>query len=444
VNKAWPKAAYLPQAPAEQGRRAARLRQTVEMNDQVWFNFAAALGLGLLIGLERERSKGEGPFRRSAGIRTFALSTLGGAMAFHLGGTVLLATFSAATAALAVISYLRCLDEDPGLTTEVGLALAPLLGGLAMTDAALATGLGVAMAALFAGKAVVHDFVKRVLTQEELRDGLLLAAATFVVWPQLPDRNMGPFDALNPHTLWLVVILVLSIGAAAHVATRTVGARYGLPVTGLASGFVSSAATIGSMGGRAASQPSCMGAAVAGAALSTLSTFVEMAILLLVVSPPTLAALTPALAAGGVIAAIYGLAFTLISFGSETGGESPQGRAFNLWAGLVLAATMAVTLVVAAALKERIGEAGIVVSAGFAGFVDTHAAAVSIASLAAAETLTPSDAVTPILVAMSCNALTKAVVAGILGSFGFVLRVVPGLILSMGAAWLAASSHVLN
>ena len=191
------------------------------MTDTVWFNFAVALGLGLLIGLERERSKGEGPFRRPAGIRTFALSALGGALAVHVGGVVLLATIAAATAALAVISYVRSADDDPALTTEVGLVLAPLLGGLAMTDVELASGLGVAVAALFTGKTLVHNFVKRSLTEDELRDGLLLAAATFIVWPQLPDRSMGPFDALNPHTLWLLVILVLSVGAAGHIAMRS-------------------------------------------------------------------------------------------------------------------------------------------------------------------------------------------------------------------------------
>ena len=414
------------------------------MTDTVWFNFAVALGLGLLIGLERERSEGEGPFRRPAGIRTFALCALGGALAVHVGGVVLLATIAAATAALAVISYVRSADDDPGLTTEVGLVLAPLLGGLAMTDMELASGLGVAVAALFAGKALVHNFVKRSLTEEELRDGLLLAAATFIVWPQLPDRGMGPFDALNPHTLWLLVILVLSVGAAGHIAMRSLGARYGLPIAGFASGFVSSTATIGSMGGCAANQPSCMGGAVAGAALSTVSTFVQMALLLFVVSPPTLTALTPPLTAGGLTAAIYGLAFTLSSLGSDNPGQTQQGRAFNLQAGLVLAATMAVMLVVAAALKDRLGEAGVVVGAALAGLVDTHAAAISIASLTAAEKLTPHDAVLPILAAMSCNTLAKAVMAASAGSLGFALRVLPGLILSIAAAWSAALATILK
>ena len=42
---------------------------------------ASALGCGLLVGVERERRKGEGPFRSLAGVRSFALASLAGASA---------------------------------------------------------------------------------------------------------------------------------------------------------------------------------------------------------------------------------------------------------------------------------------------------------------------------------------------------------------------------
>ena len=99
-----------------------------------WFNFAVAILLGLLIGLERERSKGQGPGRRPAGIRTFALATLVGAIAIHLGGVLLLAIATGGVAVLTALSYVYGHEDDPGLTTEVGLMAAPLLGGLAMSD----------------------------------------------------------------------------------------------------------------------------------------------------------------------------------------------------------------------------------------------------------------------------------------------------------------------
>src|SRR6266849_1480236 len=99
-----------------------------------WFRFAIALGLGLLIGLERERSKGEGPTRRPAGVRTFALAALLGAVAVYAGGTPLLAIATVAVAAMAVLAYWRNESDDPGLTTITGLLVTPLLGGLAMSE----------------------------------------------------------------------------------------------------------------------------------------------------------------------------------------------------------------------------------------------------------------------------------------------------------------------
>ena len=407
--------------------------------ESVWFDFAVAIALGLLIGLERERSKGEGPSRRPAGIRTFALASLFGALAIHVGGVTLLVAAVAIIGLLVGLAYFRSHDDDPGLTTDFGLLITPLLGGLAMSDSLLASGLGVAVAVIFAVKAALHGFVKGTLTSEELNDGLVFAITTLIVWPQLPDRYVGPLQALNPHMLWLLVVLVLAIGACGHVATRALGARYGLPIAGLASGFVSSTATIGSMAGRAVKEPTSMKATVAGATLSTVATFVQLALLLFAISPPTLKVMAPALAAGGITAGVYGLFFTVRSLKST---DSPQtdfsGRAFSIKAALALSATMAVMLVAAAILKERLGETGVVVGTAVAGLVDAHSAAISVASLATSGKLTPQDAVLPILAGMTSNAMAKGVMAIGAGSWSFVFRVVPGLLLSMAAAWIAA------
>ncbi|MBL8700003.1 MAG: MgtC/SapB family protein [Alphaproteobacteria bacterium] len=403
-----------------------------------WLNLAVALALGVLIGIERERSKGEGATRRPAGIRTFALATTLGAIALHLGGVPLLAVATAAVGALAALSYLRSPRADPGLTTEIALLAAPLIGALAMSDMALAAALGTVVAVVLATKAPVHRFVKSVLTGAEVNSGLAIALATLVVWPQLPDRYLGPFAALNPHTLWLVVILVLAIGACGHVAARALGPRAGLPLAGFAGGFVSSTAVIGAMGGQARRVPETMHAAVAAATLSTVATFVQMALLLVAVSVATLVELLPALLAGGVIAAAYGLGFTLRAMRASAAAPGAEGRAFSPATAAILAATLAVMLVVAAALKALLGDAGIVVAAAVAGIVDTHSAAVSVASLVASTRLAPPEAVVPILAAMSCNALAKTVMALGAGSAAYALRIIPGLVASMAASWAVA------
>jgi uncharacterized membrane protein (DUF4010 family) len=81
-----------------------------------------------------------------------------------------------------------------------------------------------------------------VLSEEELTDALIFAAAALVVLPLVPDRYVGPFSAINPRTIWKIVILIMSISAGGHIAVRLLGPRFGLPLAGLASGFVSSVA----------------------------------------------------------------------------------------------------------------------------------------------------------------------------------------------------------
>jgi uncharacterized membrane protein (DUF4010 family) len=341
-------------------------------------------------------------------------------------------------AAFATLAYLKGRGDDPGLTTEVALLAAPLIGALAMSDRVLASALGVTVAVLLAAKSSVHRFVKRVLTDAEVNDALVFAIATVVVWPQLPDRAMGPYQALNPHAIWLFVVLVLGIGACGHVLTRVLGPRYGLPLAGLASGFVSSTATIGAMAARAAKSPAELKAAVAGAGLSTVATFIQLGLLLAVASPATLNAMALPLLAGGGVALIYGLAFTVVALRAGNTETVVSGRAFSIKSAAVLAATLCVMLVVSAWLATRFGEVGMVLGSAIAGFVDTHASAISVASLVASSKLLAVDAVLPILAAMTTNAIAKATMAFGAGDLAFARRIVPGLAMSNAAAWLAA------
>jgi uncharacterized membrane protein (DUF4010 family) len=110
----------------------------------------------------------------------------------------------------------------------------------------------------------------------ELEDALIFGGATLVVLPLLPDQSPGLFGALNPRSIWIIVVLVMAISSAGHIAVRGLGARAGLAIAGLASGFVSSIATISSMGARAAANQTILAATVAGAVLSTVSTVIQM------------------------------------------------------------------------------------------------------------------------------------------------------------------------
>ena len=413
-----------------------RSREDILIIDPVILNLAVALGIGLLIGAERERRKGEGPSRSPAGIRTFTVASLAGAASFIVGGEVLLAVATAGVIILTAVAYWRAHEDDPGLTTEIALILTTLLGGLSMQQPALAAGLAVTVAVLLAARTRLHRFVRSVLTEDELQDALIFAGATLVVLPLVPDRPMGPYDALNPHSIWILVILVMAISAAGYVAVRMLGARFGLPIAGLASGFISSTATIGAMGARVAKTRDVLAAAVAGAVLSTIATIVQMAFVLAATSMTTLRTLSVPLICAGVAAILYGTVFTIRALQQKTESEAQSGRAFSLSTALVFALTLSSILVASAALREWFGETGIIVAAALAGFVDTHSAAISVASLVASGKMSAADAVFPILAGLSTNTMSKMFLAGISGGRSFALRVIPGLIVVASAAWV--------
>ncbi len=397
---------------------------------------AAALGIGLLIGIERERRKGEGPARAAAGLRTFTLASLLGALAMLLGGGATLAVLAAVVGTLAIVSYRRSRDDDPGLTTEIALVLTFMLGALAMHNAPLATGIGVVVAIALAARSQLHRFVVRVLSEQEVHDGLLLAAAALVILPLVPDRAVDPLGAINPRTLWTLAVLMMAINACGHIALRAAGPALGLSFAGFASGFVSSTATIAAMGAEARRNPALRAGAVSGAVLSSLATVVYLTLLLAATSPAVLHAMTPPLLAAGVAAAGYGLLIALRSIRAHNGDTPPPGRPFNPRLALLFAATMGALLLLTAFLTDRYGAGGAGVAAALAGFADAHSTSAAVAALQASGRIAADQAVLPILAAFTTNACSKLIVATTTGDRAFALQVVPGVLLSVGAAWL--------
>ncbi len=404
--------------------------------DSLAFRLASALAIGLLIGAERERRKGEGPSRSPAGIRTFAIASLLGAVSMTLGTPWLLAACTLGMAALSAIAYLRSSEDDPGLTTEAALVLTVLLGALATVRPGLAAGVAVAVVVLLAARDRIHRFVRVALSEDELSDALVFAAGVFVILPLVPNRYLGPFNAINPHTIWVIVILMMSISAIGYIAVRLMGPRFGLPLAGLASGFVSSIATIGSMGARAVKEPTLSRPAVAGAVLSTIATVIELAIVLAATSRAALQALAIPLTASAVVAVVYGLLFTFRTLRTEVPDQTQRGRPFSLRTALGFALAIAAMLLVSAALNSWYGERGVIAAAALAGFADAHSVAVSVASLVASGKLNPQDSVIPVLAGLTTNTFAKMAVAFVSGRRRFAMQVIPGLLLFLASAWL--------
>jgi len=398
-------------------------------------NAAAALGIGLLVGLERERRKGEGDRRDSAGLRTFAITSLLGYVTVQAGGPVLLGFMTLALGALVTAAYCRNLDKDPGITSEVALFAVLGLGALCVSAPALATAIGVVMVGLLASRQPLHRFARSQLSAAELRDGLVLLIAALVVLPLAPDRFLGPYHAINLRTICTLTVMLMAVGALGHVAVRTLGTRYGYALGAIASGFASATVTIAAMGDIAEKQPASLKVLSAAAVLSNLATLAQMALILGAVEPALLRWMWGPLLCGVVMILIYA---GLLMFALPKGQVDKPirvGGAFSLKLALMVTLTMTGITVLSSAMLDVFGQAGVIVTAIFSGLADAHASTASIASLAKAGLLPFAGIAVPVLMALSSNSLSKCVVAWLSGGRGFAGYVIPGQVLMTLAMW---------
>lgn len=395
---------------------------------------AAALGVGLLIGIERERRKGHGSFREAAGVRTHALLSLGGAVSALLGERVLLVT-GVLVSALTLVSYARSDSEDPGVTGEVAMLLSFLLGALAMTNAALAAGLGVLVAVLLVTKRPLHRLSRELISQRELGDLLLLAAAILVIWPLLPDRALDPWGALNPKVVWKYVVLVMAVGAAGHVALRVVGARWGLPLAGFFSGFASSTAATAGFGQRARTEPEVRAPAASAALLSNLASLLLFVVVIGAGSPALLRSTGWALAAASLTLLVTSAAGIWRRAG-EVGPlpGDPTARAFRLSWALTFGAAITLVLFTSAWLRAVFGDSGALVTAGIAAMAELHAAAATVAQLTSTGGLGLESGRWGVVGLLLASGVVKSLVAFTSGGRRYGLRVAAGLIGSVLAA----------
>lgn len=403
--------------------------------DPVVSAIAVALGAGLLVGVERERRKGQGPDRSAAGVRTFAITSLLAVLAALSGSSLLLGAAALGVIALTVASYLRSRSADPGLTTEIALIATFVIGVLAVSRPLLAAASSVLLALLLFARESLGGFAREKLSEQELFDALLLAAAALVVLPILPDEPVDPWNAINPQLVWRVTVLIMLVNAAGYVAQRLIGARFGLPISGLAGGFVSSSVVIAAMGERARQQPEALRPAVAGAALSSVATVVQLALVLSVANAALLASMWLPLTAMAFASAAAGLWFTWHSAADKVEVNALPGRAFNLRTALIFAGVFCGLGILVVALQTAFGARGALAASIVGGFLDSHSTSASIAGLSARDIVTPELAAQGIGLVITANILTKLVLARV-GGGQFFRRLAPSLVLIAGAWWL--------
>jgi uncharacterized membrane protein (DUF4010 family) len=398
-------------------------------------SLALALGLGLLIGVDRERRKGSGPTRHFAGIRTFALVSLAGAVAQLLAQPWITLVAAVLVAALAVISHLKDRSKDPGVTTEIALFVTFMLGVLTVDHPVVAAAGGVVVAGLLAARTPLQRFSIHTLSDQELRDALVLAGAALVILPLAPNVPLAWMGGVNPRTVWLLVVLIMGVQSVGHIGLRLLGSRLGLPLSGLVAGFVSSTATIAAMGARARKQPDVRTACIAAAWLSTVATALQIGLIALALQPTALRSLGPVLGCALAMALALGLVAMWRSEWLADDGHV-KGRAFSLLQSIGLALVLSGITAAVAWVQGTFGVMATYAVTALAGFADAHSAAAAAISLSAHGNAEPATVLTAVLLAFSTNTVSKIVAAYVAGGARFGTTISLGLVAVVAAAWL--------
>lgn len=388
-----------------------------------------ALLVGLLIGLDRERTevrKGRSLF---AGVRTFPLIAVAGAMPMLLldiAGPGLLVVSFIVVGAIALVSYIRSsATGDIGATTEMAALATFLLGALAGAGQLLVAGAtGVTVAVLLVAKPRLEGFSKA-LTTEELSAALELAVISVIVLPLLPNHGYGPWQVFNPFTLWLVVVLVSALSFSGFIAMRLWGQRQGLIIAGLVGAMVSSTAVTIAMAARSRASAKLAGPAASATVLASTVMCLRVSVLTGVVAPGILPWLLPVIGAmtvSGLVAA------WLLRGGSETEAESEATftNPFSLTAAVTFAAVYALLLLGVEAARQYIGSRGLYLAAALSALVDVDAISLAIAQMAPS-TLGWQAAATGVAIASVTNTLVKLAIAVSAGRGGFRGRVAGAL-----------------
>lgn len=391
--------------------------------------FATSIGIGLLIGLERERLSDS-----KAGLRTFALVCLLGCLCALLAqvadsGWILAAGLLAIAAMIIAAHVADPLDTgDPGTTSVVALLVCYSLGAMVwFGHGSSAVMLAIATTVLLYFKAELHG-VSKSMTPVDLISILKFGVLALVILPILPDRDFGPYEALNPRNIWLMVVLISGVSLAGYAALRIVGARHGAALIGLFGGLVSSTATTMIFARHARAHVALARTAMVVVLLANIVVLVRLGVVSFVVAPSILPTLLAVLGGGMLL----GVAATLWGWRQLEGGDElplPQvGNPTEIRTALGFGLLYALVLVLSAWLQDIAGSRGLYLLALASGLTDVDAITLSSLRMFGMEKLDAAQTVTAITLATLSNLAFKTGLVLVIGGRALARFTLPGFL----------------
>jgi len=376
------------------------------------WQFGAALGLGMLIGMERERT--QGAEQTFAGVRTFSLVALFGAIAVFAGEQsgfhwIVGLAFLAILALVVSAYYITAKGGEIGATTEVSVLITFFVGGIcAWGEVGVAGAITVVAMLLLALKGWLHNLASRI-EPSDVEATLKFAIITLIILPLVPDTNYGPagLEVINPYKTWLMVVLIAGLNFVGYILVKVLGREHGLGITGLLGGLVSSTAVTLSFSQRSRSEPHLAPVLALAILLAWTVMFFRVVVEVGVVNFSLAKSLVLGMALMGAVSLVICLLLWRRGRSTEKAEVESGHNPFELGDAIKFGGLFAVVIFVASAAQLYLGDNGLYLAGALAGLTDVDAIALSMANLAQQDPSNSSAAARTIVIAVISNTMVK-------------------------------------
>lgn len=414
-----------------------------------------AIGIGLVVGLEREHSEvahgladGDVPSRvrerdtqpagqprhTAMGARTLALLGLSGWLLAFLGDREPWLVPIGLVGVVGLIAAQMWIGREVGMTTEVAGVVVVLLGALVHRDKVLAVALCLGTTLLLVAKPWMTRFVGQ-LRRVEILATLQLLLMAAIVLPLLPTEALDPWGALPPRKVGTFIVLIAAVQYVGYVLTRTLGTTRGTGLAGLVGGLTSSTAVTVSMARAARTTPELVLPGQLATFLANTVMPVRVALIAGAISPAVgwrIATAMGAMAAVLLVAAL--VTWRKLRTSPPSAAANVELRnPFELWSALTWGAVLCIVLLTAKGATRFFGDEGFLVAAGVSGLTDVDAITLAAAEQTKQLTMSADIAALAIAIAVCANTIVKGSMAWFGGGRAFGKAIVLVFVLAIVA-----------
>jgi uncharacterized membrane protein (DUF4010 family) len=405
------------------------------MENDKWIILLLSLGLGLLVGMQRQAANS-----KTAGIRTFPLITLTGTIcgfiAKEFDGWILAAGFIAIAALLVVGNLFRIKADDEtgaGITTEMAVLMMFAIGVyLVFGEKIVAVVVTGVVTVLLHFKSALHGWVNK-FGQEDLKAIMQFVLISMIILPVLPDKTYDLYESLNPKNIWMMVVLIVGISLVGYFIYKFIGSKAGVLLGGILGGLISSTATTVSYSRMARKTEAISKLAAFVILTASAVSLVRVMIEISVVAPTSFKGFIFPLVAELLMMII--LVFILFFQNRKQKSEIPvQSNPAELKGALIFALLYGAISFISAAAQDNFGDKALYIVSVISGLTDLDAITLSTAKMTEEKSIDVSLGWRLILVATLSNMVFKGGMALIMGNrqLGRIVGILFGILIICG------------